>query len=363
MKKLGLFFGSILAAVSILFFMKFALEQERASSVGVEVDAQKPLYIFNWGDYIDPELIKEFEEKTGYSVVYETFDSNDAMEAKLKQGGTPYDLIFPSESRVPKLLEENLLKPLDKSKIIGLETLSPALMNQNFDRDNQYTIPYFWGTIGIMVNTEMVDAEKITTWKDLWDSEYKNNILVLDNFHEMLGLTLQSMGYSLNTQDEEKIKEATQRLIALSPNIRAVLTDEIKPLLVAGEAAIGIGYSGDAAAVIASNPAITYIIPKDGSAVWTDNFAIPHTAKNIEGAYAFINFMLEPEHAAKNAEYVGYTTPSQAARELLPEEMTSDTMFYPSDDVLNELEHYEHLGKHWIEFYNEQFLNFKMELS
>ena len=362
MKKLVSLIVAILAMVAILFGVKNMLQAKESTEEVETSGEQQQLFLFNWGNYIDPELIKEFEAETGIQVVYETFDSNDAMEAKLKQGGTRYDIVFPSESSITKLVNQNLLQKLDHSKIKGLENISPFLLNSPVDNGNQYTIPYFWGTVGIMVNTKYIDPESIQTWNDLWKEDFKNKVLVLDGNREALGMALQSLGYSLNSKNEDELKAAEQKLKELKPNVRAVLNEEIKTMMKLEEAPIGMGYSGDAAAVAEENPNVQYILPKDGSAVWTDNFAIAHTAVNIEGAYAFINFMLRPENAARNAEYVGYSTPNEKAKELMDPEVTSDETYYPSEEIINSLEHYEYLGNDWIQKYNEAFLDFKMEL-
>ena len=362
MKKLVSLIVAILAMVAILFGVKNMLQAKESTEEVETSSEQQQLFLFNWGNYIDPELIKEFEAETGIQVVYETFDSNDAMEAKLKQGGTRYDIVFPSEASITKLVNQNLLQKLDHSKIKGLENISPFLLNSPVDKGNQYTIPYFWGTVGIMVNTKYIDPESIQTWNDLWKEDFKNKVLVLDGNREALGMALQSLGYSLNSKNEDELKAAEQKLKELKPNVRAVLNEEIKTMMKLEEAPIGMGYSGDAAAVAEENPNVQYILPKDGSAVWTDNFAIAHTAVNIDGAYAFINFMLRPENAARNAEYVGYSTPNEKAKELMDPEVTSDETYYPSEEIINSLEHYEYLGNDWIQKYNEAFLDFKMEL-
>ena len=362
MKKLVSLIVAILAMVAILFGVKNMLQAKESTEKVETSSEQQQLFLFNWGNYIDPELIKEFEAETGIQVVYETFDSNDAMEAKLKQGGTRYDIVFPSESSITKLVNQNLLQKLDHSKIKGLENISPFLLNSPVDKGNQYTVPYFWGTVGIMVNKKYIDPESIQTWNDLWKEDFKNKVLVLDGNREALGMALQSLGYSLNSKNENELHAAEVKLKELKPNVRAVLNEEIKTMMKLEEAPIGMGYSGDAAAVAEENPNVQYILPKDGSAVWTDNFAIAHTAVNIDGAYAFINFMLRPENAARNAEYVGYSTPNEKAKELMDPEVTSDETYYPSEEIINSLEHYEYLGNDWIQKYNEAFLDFKMEL-
>ena len=254
MKKLVSLIVAILAMVAILFGVKNMLQAKESTEEVETSSEQQQLFLFNWGNYIDPELIKEFEAETGIQVVYETFDSNDAMEAKLKQGGTRYDIVFPSESSITKLVNQNLLQKLDHSKIKGLENISPFLLNSPVDKGNQYTVPYFWGTVGIMVNTKYIDPESIQTWNDLWKEDFKNKVLVLDGNREALGMALQSLGYSLNSKNEDELKAAEQKLKELKPNVRAVLNEEIKTMMKLEEAPIGMGYSGDAAAVAEEKP-------------------------------------------------------------------------------------------------------------
>lgn len=348
---------TIIIAIIILAGLK-GLVSAKMNTGGDE----NTLIIYNWGDYIDPELLTKFEEETGYYVIYETFDSNEAMETKISQGGTRYDLVFPSESIIPKMIDKNLLVPLNHEKIIGLDQLSGFLLDQEFDAKNKFTIPYFWGTVGIMVNTKEFPRNQIKTWEDLWNPTFSNEILLMDGARESMGMALQSLGMSLNETDADQLEEASEHLANLMPNTKAILTDEIKTLMINGEANIGIGYSGDAAYVASQNPDIEYVLPEDGSAVWTDNFAIPSTMKNEEGAYAFINFMLRSENAKQNAEYVEYATPNEAAKELLDVEVTTNKALYPDPEDLQHLEHYQYLGLEMMNEYNELFLNIKMGL-
>jgi len=363
-KRLGIFFGGITLLLAVLFGTRLWIQQAQATSSSEEAagDTKQTLTIFNWGEYIDPELIAKFEQESGYHVIYSTFDSNEGMETKIKQGGTSYDLVFPSESIIPRMLENELLIPLDHQKIEGMEQLSSFLMNQSFDPNNQYSLPYFWGTLGLMVNTEQVDVKDVQRWDDLWHPRFKNKLLVIDGSRETMGISMQSMGISLNEKNREKVEATIEKLDTLRPNVQAVLTDEIKTLMIQGDAPIGLGYSGDAAYVMAENPAIKYVVPEDGGVIWTDNFAIPRTVKNLDGAYAFINFMLRTENAKQNAEYVGYATPHEGAKALLPKELTEDEVFYPSETALAQMEHYEYLGQETLELYNDLFLEWKMGL-
>ncbi|GLX67364.1 ABC transporter substrate-binding protein [Paenibacillus glycanilyticus] len=317
------------------------------------------LTIYNWGDYIDPDLLDEFQKETGIKVIYQTFDSNEAMMTKIEQGGTTFDVSVPSEYAIDKMKQENLLLPLDKSKLPNLKYIDPSFLNLSFDPDNKYSIPYFWGTVGVVYNPDLTDL-KFKSWDDLWDPSLKNQILLLDGAREVIGMGLNSLHYSLNDTNEEHLQAAKAKLDTLTPNVKAIVGDEIKLLLANEEAAVGLVWSGDASEIMSENEKLDYVVPEEGSNLWFDNMVIPKTAKNIEGAHKFINFMLDPEHAAQNAEYVGYSTPNAKALEYLPEDISGDQRFYPSKELTEKLEVYKNLGKKMLAHYNELFLEFKM---
>lgn len=318
------------------------------------------LTIYNWGDYIDDELIDRFEEETGIKVIYETFDSNEAMLTKIQQGGTTYDIAVPSEYMIDKMREEDLLIPLDHSKIPNLKNIDERFMDLPFDPANKYSVPYFWGTVGIVYNTKMLDDIEITSWNDLWDPALKNEILLVDGAREVMGMGLNSLNYSLNDTNEEHLKEAKEKLDSLTPNIKAIVGDEIKILIANEEAAVGVVWSGDAADMMWENENLDYVVPSEGSNLWFDNMVIPKTAKNVDAAHKFINFMLDPEVSAQNTEWVSYSTPNKAALAFMPEEMVEDERFYPSPELTEKLEVYENLGKKNLAMYNDFFLQFKM---
>ncbi|MGG1634073.1 ABC transporter substrate-binding protein [Paenibacillus sp. NRS-1760] len=318
------------------------------------------LTIYNWGDYVDPELLDRFEDETGIKVIYQTFDSNEAMMTKIGQGGTTFDVSIPSEYAISKMKEDGLLLKLDHSKLPNLKYIDPRFMNLSFDPDNAYSIPYFWGTVGIVFNPELVGDLTFSSWNDLWDKSLRNQILLLDGAREVMGMGLNSLGYSLNDTEEAHLQEAKAKLLQMTPNVKAIVGDEIKMLLANEEAAVGLVWSGDASEIMDENDKLDYIVPEEGSNLWFDNMVIPKTAKNIEGAHQFINFMLDPEVAAQNAEYVGYSTPNEAALALLPEEIATDERFYPDEELTERLEVYDNLGKRMLAHYNELFLEFKM---
>lgn len=320
---------------------------------------ENTLTIYNWGDYIEPSLIKKFEEETGYKISYETFDSNEAMYTKINQGGTSYDIAIPSEYMISRMIDEDMVMELDHSKIEGLEYINPRFLDLSFDEGNRYSIPYFWGTLGIIYNDKFVD-EAPTTWNDLWDETSRNELMLIDGAREVMGIGLQSEGYSLNETDPEILVEIAAKLKEMTPNVKAIIADEIKMYMIQEEAAMAVTFSGEASEMIWENENLHYVIPEEGTNLWFDNIVIPKTSQNTEGAYAFINFMLDPENAALNADYVGYSTPNDAALELMDPEVTSDEQFYPSDEAIELMEVYENLGPELLGIYNDLFLEVKM---
>jgi len=354
MKQLVRLFAAVFAVALGLMYWTSHLNSSQGYS------GANTITIFNWGDYIDPDLIAEFEEETGLKVIYQTFDSNEAMMTKIEQGGTAYDIAIPSEYAISKLKEEGLLLPIDHSQVPNLGNIDERFLDLSFDPGNEYSIPYFWGTVGIIYNPTLLDGQTFESWDDLWNPELRNRILLVDGAREVIGFGLNSLGYSLNDTNEEHLQEAKRKLGTLTPNVKAIVGDEIKMLLAGEEAAVGVVWSGDAAEVMWENENLDYVIPQEGSNVWFDNMVIPTSARNLEGAHQFINFMLDPEIAARNAEYVGYSTPNAKALELLPEDISQDERFYPPPELTDKLEVYENLGKKMLSHYNELFLEFKM---
>lgn len=318
------------------------------------------LTVYNWGDYIDESLIDRFEKETGIKVIYETFDSNEAMMTKIEQGGTTYDIAVPSEYMIDKMRQEHLLIPLDHSKLPNLKNIDERFMDLPFDPKNKYSVPYFWGTVGIAYDKKILKGKKITSWNDLWDPDFKNDILLTDGAREVIGMSLNSLGYSLNDTNKEHLREAKEKLDKLTPNIKAIVGDENRLLLQNKEAPIGLVWSGVVSEIMSENEDLEYVVPKEGSNLWFDNMVIPKTAKNVEAAHKFINFMLDPKIAAQNTEYVTYSTPNKEALKYMPKEMVNDKRFYPPSELTEKLEVYKNLGKKNLAYYNDLFLEFKM---
>ncbi|MDO4814751.1 MAG: ABC transporter substrate-binding protein [Gemella sp.] len=357
MKKL------LLSALAIILVSVGLLQARDYIDAGTE-SGEGTLTVYNWGEYIDPELITQFEEETGIKVIYETFDSNEALLTKLKNSSTAYDIVVPSDYTIKKMTELDLLQEVDKSKLTNLNKINPKLMNLSFDPENKYSIPYFWGTLGIVYNTKMVGEDQtFEDWNDLWGEGLENDVLLIDGAREVLGLALQSEGKSLNSTDEISLKLAKEKLELMRKNIRAINNDEMIPLMANGEAKAAVTFSGSAAEMMDANEDLAYSVPKDGSNLWFDNMAIPKVAKNPEAAHKFIDFMLRPENAAKNAEFVGYATPVLDAYEILGEEVTSDEQFYPTDETMEKLEVYDALDQKTTQLQNDLLLEFKININ
>ncbi len=327
-----------------------------------KVISSNTIYVYNWGDYIEPSLIDKFEEETKYQIVYETFDSNETMYLKVKNNSSPYDVIFPSEYMVEKMIEDDLLLELDKKLLPNFTNIHPYFLNNNFDVDNKYSVPYFWGTVGIAYNSEIYDQLNIeypTDYSDLWNPALINNVLLVDGAREVVGSSLNSLGYSLNTTNASELEQAKLKLLSLVPNVKGVVGDEIKSLMINNEAA-AIVWSGDAKIIQEDNDKIEFITPSSGSNIYLDNIVIPKTATNIEGAHAFINFLIDEQNASINTDYVGYSSPITAV--INEPEHIQDKVYYPNAKTMNNLEYYVNLQEEDLKKYNTIFLEFKISL-
>lgn len=354
MRKLYSFIGGILGIVLILICLNVILQKQS----GTAKQSDK-LVIYNWGDYIDSALLKKFTKETGIQVQYETFDSNEAMYTKIKQGGTTYDIAVPSDYMIDKMVKEDLLVKLDKSKLTSMKNIGNDFLGKNFDPQNDYSIPYFWGTVGIVYNDQIIKNPP-KHWIDLWRPEYKNQIMLVDGARETMGFGLNTFGYSLNEKNLSKLTQVENRLQKLTPNIKAIVADEMKGYMIQGDAGIGVTFSGEASEMLYSNEHLHYVVPSEGSNLWFDNLVLPKTMKHKKEAYAFLNFINEPKNAAQNAEYIGYATPIDKAKAMLPKEIKNDTAFYPTQKTIKKLEVYDNLGDNWLGIYNDLYLQFKM---
>ncbi len=302
------------------------------------------LYVYNWGDYIDEDILGEFEKETGMKIVYDTFATNEDMYVKIKSGGSTYDVIFPSDYMLTRMREEGMLEKIDLSKIPNHKNIEQRFMNADYDPNNQYSLPYKWGTMGILYNTTMVD-EEVDSWGILWDPKYSKNILMLDSQRDSIGAALLLLGYDLNTLDPDELAEAGQLLKEQKPLVLAYVVDEGKDKMVAGEAALALVWSGEATFAREENSDLDYAIPREGTNIWYDTMAIPKGAKNMDGAHQFMDFLNRADIAFRNTDYTGYATPNGAARAMLDPEISSDPAIYPEEDDLINAQVFVNLGQ------------------
>lgn len=319
------------------------------------------LNILNWGEYIDPELITLFEEETGVKVNYVEMTSNEEMLIKLKSSDCVYDMCFPSEYIIEQLIASDLLLPLDMDKIPNAKNIMQDKLEitNSFDPGNKYSLPYMWGTVGILYNTTMVE-EPVTSWGILWDEKYAGQIWMYDSVRDSIGITLKYLGYDLNTRSEAEIAEARDLLIAQKPLRKGFGTDNMRASMINGKAAMAVIYSGDAFVCMDENEDLAYAVPEEGSNVWFDNVVIPKSAKNIEAAHAFINFLNDGAIAARNTEYIYYSTPNQAAMDRLDEYFTGSETYNPPKEVLDRCTVFHDLGD-FVSVYNEAWNAIKMK--
>ena len=313
-------------------------------SVSVVSCKKKPkneVYVFNWTEYIPDDVIKQFETETGIKVKYTTYDSNEAMYAKIKlTGGADYDLAIPSTYYVQKMAKEGLIQQVDLSKLKNFSGLDSKFVDQVFDRGNKYSIPFMWGSTAIGVNAKYIDPATITSWNDLWKPEFKGKVMLQNDIREVFHAALRSLGYSGNTKNPKEIEEAYNYLVKLMPSVKLFNSDSPRTPFLNGEVNIGIMWGGEAFMAQMENKDIKYIYPKDGAALWIDNLIIPSKAKNLENAHKFIDFVIRPDISAKISNYVGYSTPvkKDLVAKYLDEEAANSRIIFPADEDLEKAE-------------------------
>ena len=300
--------------------------------------------VYNWGDYIDPETIKMFEEETGISVEYMVFETNEDMYAKIANGNSSYDVIFPSDYMVERMIHENLLQKINWDNIPNVANIDPRFMNRSYDPEQQYSVPYTWGTMGILYNKNMVE-EIPHSWQTMLDEQYAMNMLMLNSPRDTIGIALLMCGYNLNSTDDEALEAAKKMLIEQKPMVLAYVVDEVKDKMIAGEAAVAMVWSGDATYCMDESEDLNYVVPEEGSNIFFDTICIPANAKNVSGAEKFINFLCRGDVAAKNYEYVGYAIPNTEAIKIIGDEYNESPVNNPPQEVLDKCAVFNYLGE------------------
>ena len=310
-------------------------------------DQNLSINVYNWGVYISDgedeslDVNEAFEELTGIKVNYSNYATNEELYAKLKAGGSSYDVIIPSEYMVAKMASEGMLAELDKNNIPNFKYINPNLLDMDYDKGNSYSIPYTWGTVVIIYNTEMVSPDTdVETWQLLWNEKYKDNVLMFNNPRDAYGIALKKLNKPINPKSQEDIDEATEELKKQRSVVQAYVMDEIFDKMGAGEAAIAPYYAGDAITMMADNPSLKAVFPREGTNIFVDALCIPKTAQQKEAAEMYLNFMMEPKVAAANAETIGYSTPNTEAIQYLSDEMRESKIAYPDDEIIAKAEYF-----------------------
>lgn len=323
-------------------------------------DSENTLIVFNYGDYIDFSTIEMFEKETGIRVEYEQYVTPEDMYTKYQSGNIPYDLICTSDYMIEKMIRNGEAKKIDTDSMEYYDNLDPTYLEfcQAFDTENEYSVPYFWGTVGILYNTELVE-EEIDSWDILWSDKYKNQIIMENSMRDAFEVPLKWKGKSLNTTDEEELREAQTLLMEQKKLVMAYMVDESRDAMIAGDAALAVIYSGDATAAMEANENLDYVVPEEGSNIWFDCWMIPDSCKHQENAQKFIDFMNREDIAQINFDYVYYGTPNKALYESLDDETKEDYTIFPEESTLEKCEVYKYLGEDAENFYNQLWKELK----
>lgn len=303
-------------------------------------DSPNTLTVLNYGKYLEPEILDMFEEETGIKVEYEEYITPENMYTKYKAGAIDYDLICTSDYMIEKLIQENEVLEMDYNKIPLAENLEQTYFDfsKSFDPENKYTLPYFFGTVGILYNKDMVDEIKVDSWDILWDKEYSGKIIMADSVRDSFMVALKRLGYSLNTSEKDKLREAQKLLIEQKPMVYSYLVDEAQDEMIAENAAMAVVYSGEAGYALEYNDKLAFSVPKEGSNMWIDSWFIPKSAKHIENAEKFLNFLCREDIAMLNFDYVYYATPNTQVKAALEPALQENTTIFPSKEILDNCE-------------------------
>lgn len=309
-------------------------------ALGAVASADKGVVnVYNWEDYIDRKVLDLFTQETGIKVNYMAFTTNEDMMVQVEASPSSFDVVFPSDYCVERLIKLDLLEKINYDNVSSVKEIDPNLLNTDYDPTNEYSVPYMWGTVGILYNVKMVE-EPVTSWGILWDSKYANNIFMLDSYRDSLGITLKYMGESMNSRDPLALEKAKDLLIEQKQAglVKAYQVDETKDKMVAGEAALAVMWSGDAQYAIDLNEDLAYAVPEEGSNIWIDAMVIPKGAKNKENAEKFIEFLCRPEIAQMNCEEIWYSSPNMGAIELMGDEYKNNLTMNPTQDIVDRCE-------------------------
>ena len=319
------------------------------------------VHVYCFGDYIDPELIDEFEEETGVKVIMDTFDTNEEMYPVIKNESVNYDVICASDYMIEKLAGEGLLAELNRENIPNYSNLMEEYMaaSESFDKGNKYAVPHTIGTLGIIYNTNTVKEGEITSWNDLWKKKYEQRIVMPDSVRDTFAIALKAKGYSLNTTDEAEVKEAADYLIQQKPLVYKYANDSARDLILGGSVDIAVVWSGEVLYTQEENPDLSFVLPQEGSEQFTDCWAVPASASNKKNGELWINFMLKKSSAEKNYEYLTYSIPNKAVYDYVSDDENAMNVLFPEASVLEKCEALKNLGSEADDMYSVQWKRFK----
>ncbi len=320
---------------------------------------QKTLHYFTWSDYVGPELLAEFERRHGVKVVVDTFSSNEELLAKLQGGATGYDVTVPSDFMAAIMIQQGLVAELDPALLPNAATLEDHLQHLPFDPPQRYAVPYLWGTVGIGYDSAVISAPP-DSWAVLWDSRYAGKISMLNDQREVFGAVLRSMGASMNTKDPALIEEAKGRLLAQKPLVKAYASDHYDQLLASGDVVLAHGWGGPVARAMRERPSIRYVVPKEGGTIWADCLVVLQSSPRKELAMQFINYLLEPQVAARTAERLLFASANKAARPFVPAPILENPAIYPPMELLPRLEWMTDVGE-TLRIYDRAWTELKMQ--
>ena len=324
-------------------------------------EEERVVNVCSWGEYIDENLIYQFEEETGIKVIYNTFDSNENLYSRIQT--TSYDVIIPSDYAISRFIDEDMLQPLNYDHIPNMKLIDEKYTHLDFDPEQKYSVPYTWGVVGIVYNTKYVDKADIGSWDLLWNPKYTNRTAMFNNSRDALGIALMYLDCSLNTTDKAELRQAADLIIAGKPVYQGIWMDQILEKLPSEEIVAAPYYNGDAVTMIDENPDLAFYVPKEGTNLFVDAMCIPKGCQNKAGAEAFINFLCRPDISAANLDYIGYSTPETAAKEYLDEEIVNDPVAYPDDETLARSESFAELSIEATQQMNDLWLSVKTSNS
>jgi len=332
-----------LAAAAVLVF--WAAGCEHRVEAPYPGPGEKKLNVYIWSEYLPKEVIDEFTRRTGIVVRYDLYDSNEAVLAKLESGVADYDLVVPSDYMIRILIHLKLLRPLDKARLKNVGNLDPRFLNKEFDPGNAYSLPYLWGTTGYGYDKTKTGGVGEDSWAPLFEERNKGQILMLDDMRECFAVALKYQGHSLNSTDPAVLKQAADLLKKQKPLVKTYNSSDYENILAAGDVWFSHGYNGQLAKVVASDPKrFAYVLPKEGATLWIDSVALPAGARNVDSIYAFLDYILEPEVAARIVNGIRYASPNVAARKFIDPAILADAAVYPSDEALARCQLVEDIG-------------------